>query len=371
MAELLKDQYNLEFVQLLCEHLIKLSPKAKQLSLHETLNDRFIQQDWDELELKQRMNRAGLISLSLIDQKDFNQACFIINQLSDQFDGFLGMFIPQMIADLFFSLDDNTQRLKLTTAFESLIYVTQNSTSEFAIRPFIEQYQTKTMDFLYNCTSHKNEHVRRLASEGSRSRLPWGQALTHFKKDPSLIWPILNELKQDDSLYVRRSVANNLNDISKDNPELMLDWCERNINISEKENWIIKHACRVLLKQAHPRALKLFNYSDATNITVDRFEIQSSTLNIGDKLSFHCNISSKTKLGKLRVEYCIDYIKANGKHNQKIFNWSEKIVDSHQLELKGTQSMAQMSTRKHYAGTHFISIRVNGLMHQTCEFELK
>jgi len=181
----------------------------------------------------------------------------------------------------------------------------------------------------------------------------------------------LNELKQDDSLYVRRSVANNLNDISKDNPQLMLDWCEHNNKVSEKEDWIIKHACRVLLKQAHPRALKLFDYSDPTKITVDRFEVSQSELKIGEKLSFSCALSSKSNLGKIRVEYCIDYIKANGKHNQKVFNWSEKNIEANTLELKSTQSMAQMSTRKHYPGTHFISIRVNGLIHNKCQFELK
>ncbi|MCJ8314367.1 MAG: DNA alkylation repair protein [Saccharospirillaceae bacterium] len=371
MAELLKDQYNLEFVQLLCKHLIKISSKAKKLSLNKDLVTLFMQQDWQDLELKQRMNRAALISLTLIEQNNFKQACLLINKLSDQFDVFLGMFIPPMITDLFFSLEDKSQKPALPTAFESLKHVTKNSTSEFAVRAFIEQYEKQTMAFMLTCCSDKSEHVRRFASEGSRPRLPWGQALTTFKKDPSLIWPILNELKQDSSLYVRRSVANNLNDISKDNPQLMLDWCEHNNKISEKEDWIIKHACRVLLKQAHPRALKLFDYSDPSDITVDRFEINQTELKIGEKLSFSCLLSSKKKLGKIRVEYCIDYIKANGKHNQKVFNWSEKTINKKTLKLTSTQSMAQMSTRKHYTGLHFISVRVNGLMFQKCQFELK
>ena len=130
MAELLKDQYNLEFVQLLCKHLIKLSLKAKKLSQNEELVGLFMQQDWQELELKQRMNRAGLISLTLLDQSDFKQACSIINQLSDQFDAFLGMFIPQMITDLFFTLEKKSQLTALPIAFDSLKHVTKNATKK-------------------------------------------------------------------------------------------------------------------------------------------------------------------------------------------------------------------------------------------------
>ncbi|BCE00860.1 hypothetical protein [Marinicellulosiphila megalodicopiae] len=367
MAELLKDQYNQDFVQLLCQKIATLSPLANKQKDILTL---FMQDDWEQLELKQRMNRAGFVCLSLIPQSDFAKACTIIKQLSKEFDAFLGMFIPQMITDLFFSYDLIKQQSCLDIAFDALICVTQNSTSEFAIRAFIVQFPTQTMSFLLSCCNHKSEHVRRLASEGCRPRLPWAQALTELKHNPDPIWPILNRLCEDDSLYVRRSVANNLNDISKDHPDLMLNWCESNNHKTQDIDWIIKHACRVLLKQANIRALQLFDYSNPKHIAVIDFSIDQTTLSIGEKLTFNATIKSKKPLGKIRVEYCIDYLKANNKHNQKVFNWSEKTIECKTIQLKASQSFAQMSTRTHHAGTHFISIRVNGVMHQRVEFEL-
>jgi 3-methyladenine DNA glycosylase AlkC len=99
------------------------------------------------------------------------------------------------------------------------------------------------MRYLYTRAEVQNHDVRRLASEGCRPRLPWAMALPQFRKDPSPALPILEKLKNDESDYVRKSVANNLNEISKDHPQLVLDICERWYGQTANTDWLVKHAC--------------------------------------------------------------------------------------------------------------------------------
>ncbi len=132
-------------------------------------------------------------------------------------------------------------------------------------------------------STHKSRHVRRLATEGSRPRLPWAMALPKLKKDPTPILPILENLKQDSCEIVRRSVANNLNDISKDNPQIAIAIAKKWKNISPETDAIIKHSLRTLLKAAHPEVLKYYQL-DAKNISVERFLIKNKKVKIGDYL---------------------------------------------------------------------------------------
>jgi hypothetical protein len=186
-------------------------------------------------------------------------------------------------------------------------------------------------------------------------------ALPIFKKDPGPILAILENLKDDPSESVRRSVANNLNDISKDNPHVTLQVCERWIGRSDRTDWIVKHACRTLLKRGDGRALSLFGYSDPALLRITSLEISDNRPNIGDtvQFSFVLEVEGKRE-SRVRLEYAVHFIKARGKASKKVFKIMEGnyAPGSHRFSRK--LSFVDLSTRKHYPGEHRITIIANG-----------
>jgi len=244
---------------------------------------------------------------------------------------------------------------------------TAHSSAEFAVRPFIIRQPERMMKQMKRWSQHVNEHVRRLASEGCRPRLPWGQALEIFKREPAPIIEVLEELKSDSSLYVRKSVANNLNDIAKDHPELVIAIAKRWIGDNPHTDWIVRHGCRTLIRHAVPEVLSLFGYAEHSSelvlIEEAQLAIEPFTVSIGDD----CLLSYKLRVRggdpvRLRIEYGIDFVKANGKTSRKKFLLSDKTVDGGSI-LSGTRShkWADLTTRRHYPGTHRIVIVVNGV----------
>jgi 3-methyladenine DNA glycosylase AlkC len=252
----------------------------------------------------------------------------------------------------------------------ALKHFTQYYSSELAIRPFLAQDPEKGMAYMATWAEDKHPNVRRLASEGCRPRLPWAMALPKFKKDPSPILPILEKLKDDVSEDVRRSVANNLNDISKDNPEVALGVCEKWHGQSENTDKIVKHACRSLLKAGDKRALAIFGYSDPSLISVENLTLDKNVLSIGDAMTFSFDIAV-TKKSTVRLEYAVYFVKAKGKSSKKVFKISEKDYEKGTFSVKRKQSFVEQTTRKHYPGTHQISIIVNGEEKAKISFELR
>jgi 3-methyladenine DNA glycosylase AlkC len=248
------------------------------------------------------------------------------------------------------------------TSMEAIEFITQFISCEYAIRPFIVRYQQKAMRQMLQWSKHESLHVRRLSSEGCRPRLPWAMALPALKKDPAAILPILENLKDDPSEFVRKSVANNLNDIAKDNPDTVLGIVKRWQGTSPRTDWIIKHGSRTLLRKAHPQALKIFGLVVSDKIVVDKLKIVSKSIGIGETLHFTFNLTNTgNKPVKLRVEYGIDYMKSNGKANRKLFKITENTYQPGQVyTFKRTQSFRNLTTRKHYAGQHVLSVVING-----------
>lgn len=143
-------------------------------------------------------------------------------------------------------------------SMEAQYELTKRSTSEFSIRPFLVQYQERTLAKIKEWVSDPDPHVRRLCSEGTRPRLPWAPRIPAFINDPSPVLPILEALKDDQVLYVRRSVANHLGDIAKDHPEIVFDICERWLIDATKEvKWLIRHALRYPAKKQNRTALRI------------------------------------------------------------------------------------------------------------------
>ena len=215
-----------------------------------------------------------------------------------------------------------------------------------------------------------NHHVRRLATEGCRPRLPWAISLPAFKKDPKPVLVILKTLIKDDSEYVRRSVANNLNDISKDHPEIVTDGAQRWFGKNKNSDQPIEHACRSLLKQGDARALSLFGFTDAKHVKAQKLKVQPEVKQ-GEKLVFSFLLKSQNPaLGRCRIEFSIDFMKANSKQNRKMFKISEGDYTEKEKQVSKYFSFKKSSTRKYYTGEHQITIVINGVDQATESFEL-
>ena len=255
-------------------------------------------------------------------------------------------------------------------SIDALERYTKYASSEIAVRPFIINHEERMMAQMYAWSKHEDELVRRLACEGCRPQLPWGQALPKYQKDPAPILPILEQLKTDPSLHVRKSVANNLNDISKTHPDLVAKLAKEWYGKCEYTDWIVKHGCRTLLKWGNRDVLAIFGYHDLTSIDVDDFSLEAPSVSIGGDITFSFAILAK-KPTKARLEYGIDYVKSNGKRNRKLFQISEVLLKENEKKYYTKKhSFADLSTRKHYPGTHSITLIVNGVVRGKLDFEI-
>lgn len=309
-------------------------------------------ENWHTLALKQRMRHVTLCLKNYLPDQ-YPEAVRILIDIASEVKGFEGMVLPDYVE--LFGLDD------WETSLPALAVFTQYSSSEFAIRPFIIQNPEKAMQFILECAGSPIEGIRRFASEGCRPRLPWAMALPVFKKNPDPIFPVLELLKSDNSEFVRRSVANNLNDISKDHPDKMLQLCSSWAGQSSETDWIIKHACRSLLKAGSTSALQLFGFSNPEEIRIQNLSIKNPAVKIGTDLHFSFTLMhAKPDMQKIRLEYAIDYMKANGKQARKVFTLSEKEFPAGEYKINSKQSFAEMTTRKHYPGKHQLAVLVNG-----------
>ena len=251
--------------------------------------------------------------------------------------------------------------------------ITMRFTSEFAVRPFAAAYPEKVYRDLLKLTTDPNPHVRRWCSEGSRPRLPWGQRLNDLVADPSPLWPILDALHNDPELYVRRSVANNLNDIAKDHPELVVKKCAEWIKSgSSKElDQLIRHALRTLIKNGHPGALALLGYSPITKTEAD-FSITSNQVTIGTPLEMTLQLTSKNKADqKLVIDFAIHFLRKNGTHSRKVFKWKSLTLPAGKtLTLSKKHPFKITTIRALYPGQHRVELLANGSNLAEITFEL-
>lgn len=360
MAEKLKDMFlTSTSLNKMADTLQKYYPKFDKKKFLSLIYDNA----WESRELKEKM-RHTTECLHKILPKSYKEALDILIQAAPYIKGFEAMTLPDYAA--LYGMHD------WDLSLSALYQFTKYSTSELAIRPFLAKDPERVMVHMHKWAKHKNPKVRRLASEGCRPRLPWAMALPHFKKDPGLILPILEKLKNDKSESVRRSVANNLNDISKDNPDIVLDVCERWYGQNKDTDKVVKHACRGLLKAGNKKALRLFGYSDPDDLEIENLKLNNKKINIGENLRFSFELKVKAKKNtNIRLEYGIYFVKASGKLSKKIFKITEGGFDPGKHTISRKQSFEDMSTRKHYPGQHQISIIVNGIEAVQTSFDLE
>lgn len=359
MPEKLKDVFfTNSFIEQLGAAIRQVHPTFDQAKFTGLVFD----DSWEARELKEKMRHITRCLHAVLPGR-YAEALPILTGIAPLFTGFDAMIFPDYVEC--YGLDD------WDLSMPALALFTQQASSEFAIRPFLAQDPERAMVYLAAWAEDENHQIRRLASEGCRPRLPWAMALPAFKKDPGLILPILEKLKGDESEFVRNSVANNLNDISKDHPELVLDICERWYGASPNTDWIVKRACRTLLKAGNERALRLFDFGLPAGISVEALDLDKQVLGIGDDLRFGFELQVATeKVCRVRLEYRIDYVKASGKLSPKIFQLRETDFNPGSYQLSRKHSFQNRSTRKHFPGQHRLAIIVNGIEMAGVSFEL-
>jgi len=360
LAELLKDKLNHKSLR---EFALIIQSAFNPFQIDEFLKST-VDNTWQDLELKAR-GRKITVNMGKYLPADYNKTIGILDKVVVKCDGFFCMLFPDFVE--VFGQDE----VNWDISIKALERYTQYASSEWAVRPFIVKHEKRMMAQLYSWSKHENEHVRRLASEGCRPQLPWTQALTKFKNDPSPILPILEQLRTDYSLYVRKSVANNLNDISKTHPDLVLRIAKKWYGKNEYTNWIVKHGCRTLLKKGNREVLTVFGLNDVASVRVDDFYLSAASVSIGEDIVFSFTVFA-TETTKTRLEYAIDYVKSSGKRNRKIFQISEVLLkENTRKQYTKKHSFADMSTRKHYPGMHSVTLIVNGAEQGAQDFQLK
>ncbi|WP_268912206.1 DNA alkylation repair protein [Lentilactobacillus sp. SPB1-3] len=350
MADALKDVYSKDFLNKLGEAISKHYPSFDiPTFIKDTVHD-----DWEELKL---MERRDQITQALHQQfpSDFKQAAQILRDISTTITGFAALCLPNYVA--FYGRED------WETSMESLGILTKASSSEFAVRPFLIAEPEKTTEQMMDWSQSDDEDQRRLASEGIRPRLPWGIRLTQFIEDPTPIFPILENLIHDDSQYVQKSVANNLNDISKDHPQLVIDFCKSHWHDSKSTDWVINRALRTLFKAGNPDVLALLGYSQQDAHLLSNISLTPSsvnvTLNQSSDLNYELTNQSNSTL-PIYLGYRVHYVKKNQQTSAKDFFIKRINLKPHQT-LSGHFSIKwkQLTTRTLYSGMHHIELLVN------------
>ncbi|MEO0425446.1 MAG: DNA alkylation repair protein [Pseudomonadota bacterium] len=279
-------------------------------------------------------------------------------------DGWLQWPVGQFIAD--YATDH------YDAAMPAMYALTQRFSSEFAVRPFVERYPDQVFAQFAKWTDDASPHVRRWCSEGVRPRLPWGARLHALIEEPSPIFPILEALKDDDELYVRRSVANTLNDIAKDHPDRVLSVLESwRDGATEGRDWVIKHAARSLVKQGDARALALLGFAKPKSLDA-QLTVAPKRIPIGGVVDLTLELTSRSRKAQpLMIDFVVHYPLANGQSGPKVFKWTQKeIAAGGRLTLSKTLRIKPTTTRVLRPGVHPVELQINGQRLAKASFRL-
>ena len=298
----------------------------------------------DDLELMDRLRRAADLCGKHLPG-GFGEQLAVIRAVMPRYAGeFRALIGPEFVAR--FGRHDPKQ------ALPALAELTCHGSGEFAIRHFLKDDFTKTMAQMKRWSRDRNHHVRRLASEGCRPRLPWSFRLECLIDDPAPAFPILEALKADPELYVRKSVANHLNDIAKDHPDRMLDLIETWDRQNDHTAWIMRHGCRSLIKSGNERALALLGFSGKPEVDVTDMVVKPSVVPWGGTVEIAFGVTSTSaKAQRLAVDYVVHFMKANGQTAPKVFKLKAlDLAAGQSVSLGAKRSFQERTTRRHYPG---------------------
>jgi 3-methyladenine DNA glycosylase AlkC len=368
MAEPLKNQFGVELADKIAGMISHVFPAFEQ--------DAFVKNVLDGYEALGLMPRGWKIARTLRGYLPVNYpeaVEILIESLGPKLDTTedLGMapflYLPHVCFVAEYGLDHF--EISMCAQYE----LTQRFSAEFSIRPFLAQHTEATLARLKDWAKDPSPHVRRLVSEGTRPRLPWAPRLREFQKDPRPVLALLELLKDDPELYVRRSVANNLNDIGKDHPALLVETARRWMNnATDERRWLVSHALRSAVKRAEPGALEVMGFGEEANVSIENALITPQRVLTGGSVEITFEVTNTdSRRQRILVDFRVHFMKANGKTSPKVFKLKTiDLAPRETVRMGKSVSLAEMTTRKHYAGTHKVDVVLNGHTKPLGAFEL-
>lgn len=261
----------------------------------------------------------------------------------------------------------------LDRALQALHAITQRFSAEFAIRPLIVAEPQRVFDTLQRWSRDPSAHVRRLVSEGSRPRLPWGLRLPQLVDDPTPTLPLLRALQDDPSDYVRRSVANHLNDIAKDHPDLIVAWVQEHLpDALPARRALLRHASRTLIKAGHLPMLAVWGEDRPLQGQVT-LQVAPARLHLGESLALTVDLcSSAAQPQPLVIDYAVHHVGADGQGRPKVFKgWTLTLAPGETRRLQRRHPLRPVTVRRYRSGVHVVDLRLNGRIRARAEFDLQ
>ena len=319
--------------------------------------------DWEQSEMFGRLSRMAVV-LGRMLPDDYAKALQIIYVVLPACKNIMmqDMVFPQFVVE--YGMD------YLEESAEAMEMITQHTSCEWAVRPFIDKYPERMFDILMRWARSEIDTVRRLASEGTRYAIPWGGRLLTIKKRADYAIPILELLKNDPCEVVCTSVANNLNELSKIAPDLVVQIAHEWVSGTKNTQKIVKHACRTMLKKGYPPVMELFGLSKPEGISVDLLSV-SKRVKVNDELHFSFEIENDSgKDVKVRIGYDIGFLKSNGRMNYKENRISERSCKPGKTQVERKHKISETSGRKIFVGGHDLRITINGCTMAEAEFTI-
>jgi 3-methyladenine DNA glycosylase AlkC len=325
-------------------------------------------QGLDELEMKARaMQIADALEACL--PADFAQAAAIVEAAlapvgthgdeaaAQGLSGWIGWSVGEFVARRVAANPADLQR-----GLQCLRELTQRFTAEFAIRPLLRDHAAEVWPVLQRWSQDASPQVRRLASEGSRPRLPWGLRLQDLVRDPTPATSVLERLQDDPDEVVRRSVANHLNDMAKDHPERLADWLERHLpGASAERRALLRHASRTLIKQGHPRVMAAWGVAGKFQGQAVLAVSPAAAL-VGGRVALALTLRSHAQQAQeLVVDYAVHHVTARGVPSPKVFKgWKLTLAPGEERALLRQHSLKPVTIRRYHPGWHAVHISING-----------
>lgn len=250
-------------------------------------------------------------------------------------------------------------------SMKTLPQMTKYFSGEFAIRPYVLLHRDLALTAANQWSKDQDWRIRRLASEGMRPRLPWGLRLKELVVDPTPILPILDRLFNDPHPVVRRSVANSLNDISKDHPGLAVQiatrWLKENDTAEVRQT--VSHGLRTLRKKGDKATSDLLGFAHGVEVQLIAFVLEKESVTVGETIGFNVTLVSEEEQSiRLVVHYAVHHQRKNGTIAPKTFKLAERDIKSgEKITLSGKHSFKEITTRRYYPGEHKIEIIVAGV----------
>ena len=360
MAEALKDSFGRDVPERIAAMLVAADPAFPASAF---VADAL--EGYDELELTPRARRIADVLAAYLPDDVEHAAALVGASLGPPIEGDeltgVGMAPFMYLPFVYWIAAEGAGHWEAAMTLQHAL--TQRFTCEFSIRVFIDAEPERTLARLREWTRDPSPHVRRLVSEGTRPRLPWAPRLRRFVDDPTPVIELLELLKDDPTTLVRRSVANNLNDIGKDHPGVLVDVCRRwLVDATEERRALVRHALRSAVRRGEPGALEVLGFGNAPSLAISDVRIEPNVATIGGRVRLACLVeNTSARAAAWNVDLRIHFVKANGSTSPKVFKLRTfELEPGEARSLMKSISLVQHSTRKHHPGLHVAELVVNG-----------